>query len=192
MSDNNAPVDRIVSKLSRRRALAGVATLATAGGSLVVVGEPAQASVSVDGLDVSDATFERESVTPVVDVSVSYQYDASLEPVNALEFALLVDGTEVASDELITDKTALDGQTTLSGTVTDSQQWSESDFQPTVGEAVTREIQFTLEFRVVTSEGTTIVDDEASDTATVEVSHPQQSALVASVGGRGTIRAADE
>jgi len=192
MSDNESPVDRIVSQMSRRRALAGVATLVTAGGSVVVVGEPAQASVSVDELTISDAQFERESVKPVLDVSVHFDYDVGDEPVNALEFSLLVDGTEIASDELITDTVALDGDTTLSGNLLESEQWSQSDFRVGIGESIEREIQVTLEFRVVTSEGTVIVGDSAKDSVTVGLSHPQQSALMASVGGKGSIRAADE
>lgn len=192
MSEENSRVDSIVSKLSRRQALAGVTTLVTAGGSLVVVGEPAQARVSVESFEVSDSKFERESVEPVLDVVVQFDYDAGLEPVNALEFSLLIDGDEIASDRLVTSETSHTGDTTLSGSVLDSGSWDSSDFAVSVGEGITRELSVALEFRVVTSEGTVIVDDRAEDTATVEVDHPRESALIASVGGTGSIRAAED
>lgn len=192
--DYSEKIEELKSEMSRRHVLAGATALVTTGGALVVVGEPAKASasVSVDSLTVSDATFERESVRPILDVTAAFEFDVGDEPVNALEFGLLVDGTEIASDELVTDAVAADGDTTLSGSVLESEQWSESNFTVGYGENVTNDLQITLEFRVVASDGAILAEDSAGDTASVNLSHPRESALIASVGGSGSIRSADE
>lgn len=185
--------DRAASLLNRRAALASGAALLTAGGSLVLVGEPVSAAVDVDQLTVSDASFTAEEVSPVLDVEAGYEYDAGNSAVSALRFELAVDGTLIASDELVTDRTTLEGTTTLSGPITDSDAWAAADFSPAVANRVTREITVELSFGVLGSDDTELVSDSATDTAVIEVAHPQESKYVASVGGVGTIRtAADE
>jgi len=190
MAHDRQRFDSAVSHLSRRQALAAGAALVTAGGSLVVVGEPASAQVSVEGLSVPDESFTRESVEPVVDVAVSYNYDAGTRPVERLRFGLTVGGTEVATEDLVTDRTTLSGETHLSGRVTDAEAWTATDFAPAVAEEVQHTLALGLSFAVVDTDGNTVVSDSASTEATVTVAHPQDSEYIAEVGGSGTIRAA--
>lgn len=180
-----SPNSRIV---SRRRALAGVGTVATAGvGVLAFAPDPARAQVSVDSFAVSNADFEAESVTPVADVMIGYAYDVGSEAVSELRFALTIGGGEVATESLTTQATQLEGETNLSARLTESSAWSASDFAVAVGESVSREVTVGVSFEVADSGGV-LVSDTAEDTATVTVSHPQQETWTATVGGSGTIR----
>lgn len=183
--------DRAESYLNRRAALAGGAALLTAGGTLVFVGDPAHAAVSIDDLTVADETFTTESVDPVVDVTVGYSYDAGNAAVESLRFTLSIDGETVATDELVTDRTTLENETTLSGKVTNADAYAASDFAPDVASSVSQELTIGLTFEVLGTDGTVLVGDTASDTAVVTVSHPQESEYVATVGGSGTIRTPD-
>lgn len=178
--------DRAVSTLSRRQALAGGATLLTAGGTLVWVGQPASAAVSVEEWTVADATFEAEAVTPVVDATVQWSYDVGERAVAELFVGLSVDGETIASETLDTKRTVLDGDSALSGDVTDSSAWDQSDFEVGVGEAVTRTLTIGVTFEVRDESGV-IVADSDEDSAEVEVSHPQETKLLAEVGGSATI-----
>jgi len=68
MCANRSPIrSRIASEYSRRRVLTAVGVVAGGGATLAVAPEDASADVAVEDFAVSDATFEAESVTPVVD-----------------------------------------------------------------------------------------------------------------------------
>jgi len=178
------------SPVSRRQALLGLGTLAVSGSGLAVVGTQqasGAANVSVDSFTVSDATFEAESVAPVVELSLAYDYDVGVSGVSGLVFELAVGDSVVASDELTTDRTALSNTTDLSGRVTDADAWGSADFAPAVGKSVSRDVSVTVRFVVLDSTGDVIVSDTATDSATVTVTHPQDSRLVAEVGGDGVI-----
>jgi hypothetical protein len=191
MTNDQQRTDRAVSYLTRRRALAGAGVLVASGGSVIVASDPASAAVSVDELSIPDESFTRGSVTPQLDVTAQYRYDAGSQPVERLRFRLLIDGEEIALTDLVTDRATLENSTTLSGVVTDAEAWSESDFAPDVAETVEREVTVGLEFAVLDREGSVIVKDSATDTAVVSVSHPQESKITASVGGTGEFSAAD-
>lgn len=188
MTDDDSRLDRAVSTLNRRQALAGGASLLTAGGTLVWVGDPASAQVTVDQFAVSDASFESDSVDPVVDVTAAYAYDVGTRPVNSLRFTLAVGDSEIASEELVTDESTLENTTTLSGRIADAAAWSLSDFAVDAGDSTEHTVSVTLGFAVLESDGSEIVSDSATDEATVAVTHPQDSAVTASVGGEGLIR----
>jgi hypothetical protein len=190
MTDDPERYDRAVSTLSRRQALVGGATLLTAGGTLVWVSDDAHAQVSVDELTIPDADFTSDSLDPVIDVTAAYDYDAGTQAVSRLDFALTVGGDVVAREELITDRTAISGETQLSGRVTDSDTWAVSDFSPDVAASVDRELTVGLTFAVVGTDDTVIVEDTASETVTVSVSHPQETKWTATVGGSGEVRTA--
>jgi hypothetical protein len=102
-----------------------------------------------------------------------------------LRFGLSIDGTEVASDELVTDAAALDGETTLSGVVTDADGYTAADFEPEVASSISETIQVDLSFEVMAQGDDVIVSDTASDEGTVTVSHPQKQQFIAEVGGSG-------
>jgi hypothetical protein len=188
MTDANKRFDRAVSTLSRRRALIGGATLLTAGGSLVWVGDPVHAAVSVDDLAIPDASFTSRQVAPVVDVTLGFDYDVGMASIKHLALGLSVGGETIASDELVTDKTTYNGQTTLSGRVTDASAWASGDFAPAVGERVERTLTVGVTFAVVNTSDETIVEDSTTTDVVVGVSHPQESRYTASVGGTGTVR----
>lgn len=192
MPNDKRRIDRAESHLNRRTALASGAALLTAGGSLVLIGDPVHAAVSVDSLTVDDESFTAEAVSPVLDVTAGYSYDVGNSAVSKLRFTLAVDGSPIASDDLVTDRTTLENETTLSGSIIDSDAWAATDFAPAVAESVSRKLSIDLTFEVLGSDGAVLVSDSASDTAVVTVSHPQESEYVASVGGTGTIRTASQ
>lgn len=192
MPDQQRRRDRVESHLTRRRALAGGAALLTAGGSLVFVGEPANAAVSVDSYSVSDAEFTKEQLDPILDVSIDYSYDAGNAVVGSLLFELVVGETVVATEELVTDATTLESTTELSGRIVDSDAWGLTDFSPEVASSVQRTVSTTIRFAVLDSNGDVIVEDSKSDDVLIAVSHPQQSEYIASVGGTGSVRTATD
>jgi len=184
--------DRAVSTLSRRQAIAGGAALLTAGGTLVVVGEPASAQISVEELSIADKTFTSESVRPVLDVTAKYDYDAGLAPVESIRLALSVGGDEIDSLTLATSRTTLSGEETLAAPITDSNSWAVDDFEPAVGKSVSHEVSATLSFSVRDGDGNDIVSDSATDSAVVRVKHPRENTYTASVGGEGVFRTPSE
>jgi len=180
------------SPVSRRQALVGIGTLAAGGVGLSAVAvETAGASVSVDSFAVSDAEFTAESVTPVLDVTLVFDYDVGNQPVSSLRFAVSVGDSQIAEKTLNTGMATYEGTETLSGVITDSDAWSASDFSPPVADSVSRQVSVSVLFAVRDSDGAAIASDTASDTATVSVSHPQETEYVASVGGSGAIQRQD-
>lgn len=194
MQRDSQQFERVVSHVNRRRVLAGVSGVAFAGAGVATLTPDARASASVDvdGLEIPDAEFTAKQVEPEVRVSLAYNYDAGTAPVRALGFTLSVDGTIVGEDKFVTDRTTLENTTELTGLVTDSSEWSSSDFSPKVAESVTREITVSVTFDVLDGNEQSIVSDTASTTADVTVSHPQESKLIAEVGGSGEIVDASE
>jgi hypothetical protein len=191
MHDDSKRYDRAVAQLSRRRALAGGAALLTAGGTLVWVGsDTARADVTLDKLTIPDADFESTGIDPVVDVTAKYDYDTGQAAVDKLRLTLTVGGDTVATEELVTEHTVLTGEADLSGRITDSEAWSDTDFAPAVAETVERTLTVGLTFAVVGTDGQAIVEDSVTEDVTVTVAHPQESQYVAAVGGTGTVRTA--
>jgi len=174
MNDDNAKSDWIVSNLNsgltRRRVLAGSATV-VGGGTALALGATGtgRASVSVDDVSVSDATFEAESVDPIADVTVAfaYAYDAPTE----VAIELLVGETTVASEQLRTSQAEYEGRTELSGRVLDADKWSASDFAVERGEIIEREVTVGVRFTVIDG-GTVVAEDSAEDISTVVVESP--------------------
>jgi hypothetical protein len=141
--------------------------------------ESAAADVTVESLDVQSATFDAQSVQPVVNADIAYEY--TYDDAQELRFEVLVADTVVASETLRTDSASLAETTTLSGRVTDSDAWSESDFDAPQGGSVEREVSVTVRFAVLVN-GTAAASDEATDTATITVRWPADAAY-AEVGG---------
>lgn len=190
MTRESQRFDRVEQHLTRRRALAGGATLLAAGGTLHVLGDEARASVAIGDLTIPDASLTGERVTPVVDVAVDYDYDVGETAIGALEFALSVDEAEVATAELVTDRTTFEGTTDLAGPVTDAAAWDRDDFSPAVAESVEHTLTVGLALDVTAPDGTSIVADSVTEDVTVVVSHPQESKRTAEVGGSGVVRTA--
>ena len=186
MADDNSRFDRVAQSMTRRRALAGGATLLTAGGTLVWVSDPASAQVTIAEFTAESRQFDAEQVAPVVEATLAWDYDVGNRVVSAIRLRLTVDGTAVAEDTLTTDRTTLNGETTLSGSVVDSEAWSAADFAPDVAASVTRSLTVGIELAVLDDRGEAIVSDRATDTAELTVSHPQDSEYTAEIGGAAT------
>jgi len=185
MSHENRSHD---SPITRRRALAAGATLLTAGGTLVWVGEPASAQVSVESFSVADASFESESIDPVVDVTAAYRYDVAERPVDHLWFGVAIDGDTVAEETLVTETSTLENTTQLSARVADASGWSLTDFAPDAGGSVEHEVAIALSFAVRERDDSTIAQASAQDSATIAVTNPNSGNPTAALGGEGVIR----
>ena len=166
--------------LTRRRLLAGGGTILAGGTAAVALGtDTAAADVTVDALDVQSATFDAQSVQPVLSADIAYEY--TYDDAQELRFEVLVADTVVATETLRTDSASLSETTTLSGRVTDSDAWSESDFDAPQGGSIEREVSVTVRFAVLVN-GQVAAEDTASDTATITVRWPADAAY-AEVGG---------
>jgi len=164
--------------LTRRRVVAAAGgSVAGLAGLAVAGSREASADVSVDDVTVSDANFEAASADPVIEATIPYSYD--VPTVTELVVELLVDGDVVASESLRTNTAKLSNSTTLTGRVADSDAWSLSEFDAAVGETVTREVMVGVRLTVLDGDSVQ-AEDSAEQTATVEVSNPQQG--TASVG----------
>ena len=180
--------------LTRRRALGlvgGVIGAAGGGAALVSTGsDAARAAVSVDSWNVADASFEASQVTAVADATLAYEYGGG-DTVTATRAELLVDETVVAHQESMTALGTDSGTVELAGRLTDSDAWSSSDFEASVGETVEREVTVGARFAVL-GDGQKLAADTASETATVTVSNPANGDLTVSMGGEVTIRTATD
>jgi len=172
-----------LSNLSRRRVIATTAgaSLGLAGLAVGATGD-ASADVSVDDVTVSDASFDAESVDPVIEATIPFEY--SVETISEVLIELQVGDSVVADEILNTTTTEADAETTLSGRVVDSDSWSASDFTVSEGQSISREVSVGVRLAVLDGDEL-LVEATGSDTATVAVEHPQQG--TASVGLQATI-----
>lgn len=183
----NTPSQSLEKHITRRRAIASVAAVVASGGAVTALStRPARAAVSVDSFGVEAATITAESPTIVATLECAYDYDTGNEPVSAVRFGFDIDGTEVDSSTLDTSTTAHSGTRTLSGDVTASDEWSQSDFEPAVGSEKSREVSATATLAILDDAGDEITADSATDANTVTVRHPQRSVYTAAVGGTVT------
>jgi hypothetical protein len=179
--------DSVAQHISRRRVLGGLGTAVATGGAAYHLSQPARAAVSIDSWTVPDASFEADAITPVVNATIAFEYDVGASDVTAVALELLVDGHTVAADELVTDATSASSQTSLSGSVLDSEAWTAADFDPAIGETVSPEVTVAVRLAILAPDDSEIVTDSAESTSAVVVAHPQQTEYVASVGGEATI-----
>jgi hypothetical protein len=185
MCANSDPIrSRIASEYSRRRVLTAVGVVAGGGATLAVAPEDARADVAVEDFSVSDATFEAESVTPIVDAQIAYAYRA--DAVSELSIDLTVGETVVDSESLRTSRAELDETTQLSGEILAADAYSQSDFEPDAGGETTVTVEVGVRFRVLDADGNELAADSARDDATVEVVSPVGETH-ATIGGSATI-----
>jgi len=192
MSRETQRYDRVEQFLTRRKAIAGGATILATGGTVIALGSDARAEVALDALEIPNATLTGESVSPVADVDVAFSYDVGETAVGALRFALTVGGDTIASSELVTDRTTYEGTTDLAGPVTDSTAWTSDDFSPAVASSVTRTLSVGLSLTVVDPNGGELASATTNEEVSVVVEHPRDSKVTARVGGQGVIRTATD
>jgi len=191
MADTPSRFDSPVS-LTKRQLLGGLAATAAGGGGLLTLASDdasAAASVELGTVQVSDAAFETESVTPVVESQVTYDYAVGDAAVGDLVVELLVGDTVVADETLVTDTTSLRNDETLVGRVTDADRWSASDFTVAVGESVTRSVTVGVRFAVRDPDGSVLEAASAETVVDISVTHPRDSEWSVQVGATGVVRA---
>ena len=173
-------------QLSRRAAVGAIAA-AVGGGAVLVAttGEADAAEVSVDELRVDDATFEAEQVDPIAEATVAYAY--RYRGANEIRLWLGVDDSELASVELSTSTDTAEGTETLTGRVVDASSYSLGAFATEPGETISRDVTFTVGIEVLEN-GTVTVSDETTQTATIEVTNPDDGSPYARIGGEIVIR----
>jgi hypothetical protein len=173
-------------QLSRRAAVGAIAA-AVGGGTVLVAttGDAEAAEVSVDELRVDDATFEAEQVDPVAEATVAYAY--RYQGANEIRLWLGVDDSELASVDLSTSTDTAEGTETLTGRVVDASTYSLGAFATEPGETISRDVSFTVGIEVLEN-GTVTVSDETSQTATIEVTNPDDGEPYARIGGEIVIR----
>jgi len=118
--------------------VAGLAAALAGGGGLTAVASEEAVAVSVESLNVGNATFQAMQVDPVVDVEIAYEY--AVERAEQVVLELRVGETVVAEESLRTSTTELSNTSELSGRVVRSDAWSASDFTVERGETVTRDV----------------------------------------------------
>jgi len=186
-NENTTVVDEW--SVTRRGAIGAAATVVGGGTAIALVAsQEGRAAVSVESLKVDDATFESESVDPVIDATVgwAFTYDAP----HHVRVELLVGGDVIAYEQLRTSSSELENETELTGRVVDSASFALSDFKVARGEIATIEVPVSVRFAVLV-DGEAVAEDTASQTAEVVVEHPQGDEY-ASVGGMASIRDSSE
>lgn len=184
--ENYATDSDATDQLSRRAAVGAIAA-AVGGGTVLVAttGDATAAEVSVDELRVDDATFKAEQVDPVAEATVAYEYRYA--GANEVRLWLGVDGSELASVDLSTSTDTADGTETLTGRVVDASAFSLGAFATEPGETISREVTFSVGLEILEN-GTVTVSDEATQTATIEVTNPDDGEPYARIGGEIVIR----
>jgi hypothetical protein len=172
--------------------LAGTATV---GGTLVGGGallthstDTARATVAVDEMTVPDAQFEKESVTPELQLTADYAYAvADGADIAAVYLATSVGGDVIAEETLSTSTTEADSDASLQGQIVNASAWSTADFSVAVGGSVERTLDISVTLEVRDSDGGVLAGDEARTQPTVTVTHPEKNQTTASIGGTGEI-----
>lgn len=175
--------------ISRRQSLLlGGSILAGSGSLFALTHIPTASALSVDSFDVTNNSFESETISPKVVVDLAYSFQTSEVP-EEVRLKLQVDNETVEQTYLNPDQSQVNDTIRLTGLVTDSSAWASSDFTVEPGETVTRQLNVTILLDVVVN-GEVVTSDTKTDTTTIELSHPDQITVTSSIGGSGEIQAA--
>ena len=165
--DRHWTVEQTQEHITRRRLLSGIGVAGASTAALSIVAtDTASAAVELGTLDAQSATFTGASAIPVLDATVRYEYSVSKADTTIVE--LSVGDSVVASEEQMTALVGSEGSTTLSGRVTDSDAWTESDFDAPTNGSVTRDVSVSVRFAVL-SGGSVVASDTASATLPITV-----------------------
>jgi uncharacterized protein YabE (DUF348 family) len=173
----------IAQHTNRRRVIIALGSTAVGGGILARTFSDPVAAVSVDTLDVQDAEFDAEAVTPALEATVAYEYD--VESATNVRVWIAVDGDEVSETELYTSSADTSNDVDMTAPVTDADGFGASDFKTAPGEDLSVTVPVTVGVEV--SDGDRVIADAtASDSAEVVVRNPDDASS-ASVGGVVTV-----
>jgi len=175
--------------ISRRQSLLLGGSILAGGGSLFALTHiPTASALSVDSFDVTNNSFESETISPKVVVDLAYSFQTSEVP-EEVRLKLQVGNETVEQTYLNPDQSQVNDTIRLTGLVTDSSAWASSDFTVEPGETVTRQLNVAILLDVVVN-GEVVTSDTKTDTTTIELSHPDQITVTSSIGGSGEIQAA--
>lgn len=167
-----------VSSMSRRGVVAGVGGVLLGGGALAV-GTREAAAVTIGDIETTGGDFEATSVDPVLDATVSYEYE--VETATDVTVWIAVDGDRVSETELYTSSASASNDVTMSAPVLDSDGFTSEDFSVEPGKETTVTVPLSV--------GVAVFDGEreqarAEETTSVDVSvvHPEDAPASASVG----------
>lgn len=174
--------------MERRELLKHGATAVAGGaagyGLLQTTSENAQASVTMGDLSISDASKTTEDGTiagVTVNVDGSWQYDlpAGKSPHRWTVTLSVTDGETVEQVAQQHDQAKYlrsNGEWSLSGSVTDTDLYTTSDFAAPEGKIKTVTIGFVVVFKVASESGDVLAAAELSDTGSVEVTNEAYNA----------------
>lgn len=164
--------------LTRRRLVAGVGTVAL-GGTAIAFGTQEAAAVTLDEIETSGGEFEAASVEPELQATVSYEYDVG--SASTVTVWVAVDDDRVAETELYTSMASGSNEVELTAAVLDSDAFSASDFEVSLGEQTTVTVPMSVGVAVFDGESEQARAEE-STSVDVTVTHPDDSDATASVG----------
>ncbi len=175
--------------VTRRKALAGIGGLLAGSATYAVVGVGPVASAAADGLSIEDGTYSgtdaEDLYSPVIEIDANWSYSGADSAANVM-LALLFDGG-IGTTKTLPTTGPEDGETTpLSAPVVASRNWESSQFQPSNGETVTRDVATELRVEVRDPDGQTLAKDSAAQTVPITV-EDTGVATTASIGGSGSV-----
>lgn len=155
--------------------------------ALVILASPATADASVDSLEVDDVTHTVDADGNLTDVhmgaDLAYSHDVPDADRRVVELHVgpsIEELEAVTFDHESSPDDATDGTVALEASLFDSDAFDVDEFDPAVGETVTREVVVAASVRVDRADGEKI---EAWATETVTVEIHKDAGGEASVGG---------
>lgn len=182
----------IAQHTTRRRVLAGGASLLTAGAGVAVLGgiegTARAAEVSADGLNVSGAHYDApdgQLYSPRIGVDATWSFEGC-DAATGIMTALLVGGGLVDNTTLAIPGPDGSGTTAVGGLVTDSRMWDAEEWTPPEGGTVEHTVAVRVAFEVRDDNNDTLATAEATDDVPISVDDAGPT-RVASVGGSGSV-----
>jgi len=177
--------------INRRRVILGTGSIATATIAGIAVGsEPASgASISMDSMSLQDVSHKGSPDDVVVDLETQAQWEVNERPTAA--FLYVKAGERGATTEVHRKEYTVTSQTgtldeTLTTSILKSASLSKGDFELLTGQS-TRSVNVEVGVGIdVVNNGTVLVSDYLSDTATIDISEQEATASLG-VSGSFTI-----
>lgn len=182
----------IAQHTTRRRVLAGGASLLSAGAGVAVLGgsegTARAAEVSSDGLNVNGAHYDApdgQLYSPRIDVDATWSFEGC-DAATGIMVALLMDGGMTDSTTLAIPGPSGSGTTAVGAPVADSRNWDAEEWTPPDGGTVEHTVAVRVAFEVRDDANDTLATAEATDDVPISVDDAGPT-RVASVGGSGSV-----